>query len=91
MAKRRKTRGQKGEGENREKQEEIKKETRENPSSRLFQGISLLALLFLAILKTSLWFLKALIWWLMIVLHAIISYDKVYEGLRHDNHDYGMK
>ena len=72
-------------------QERNKEETREKQDLRPFQGTFLLALTFLVILKAWLWFLKALTWDLMIVLHAITSYDKVHGWLKHDNHDYGMK
>ena len=71
----------------RRNQEENKRKTKFKASSRYF----LLALIFLVILKTWLWFLKALTWDLMLLLHAMISYVKVYGWLRHDKHDYGMK
>ena len=71
----------------REKQEE----KQEKASSRPFQGIFLPTLIFLAILRHDYDSLKASTWCLMLVLHAIISYDKVYGWFMHDKQDYSMK
>ena len=69
-------------------QEEKQGKTRSKAKNK---EVCLSTLIFLAITKVNPWTLNVFLWGLMLVLHAIISYDKVYEGFRHDKHDYGMK